>query len=64
MIDLLESCQPNGLIRINPWFDETPCVWANVTWDSYVRSATEYSPFDIWQISSVADHCIFGSNTV
>jgi len=35
---------------------------ANGTYDLYVLSGAEYSPFDIRQNNSVAEYCIFGSN--
>jgi hypothetical protein len=37
---------------------------ANGTYDSYVLSGAGYSPFNIWQNNSVAEHYIFGTNNV
>jgi len=62
IINISESCRPNGLIQINYFFNYTVCVWANKTWDLYVQSDAGCTPFNIWQYYSVADHCIFGSD--
>lgn len=40
----------------------THLIWVNRTRDSYVLSWTRYSPFKIWQLSSVTNNSTFGAN--
>jgi hypothetical protein len=55
MIDILESCRMNELIRIHPYFDHTSWSGVTGTYDSNDLSVAGYSPFDIWQNNLVAE---------